>query len=320
MWSDYNTNNRMDESEGKVCVNYKPDAEFVYDFDDEGGKKTDYRLAIAIVASLTAVILAVVISVICISASRRSSVVQNNEGAALTAEQTTDPVPQETVPVVAAVPDATETPVQTQEPTAAPTPEPVRRGTAEPIPQDIREYMTGKSYRANNNITLDQLSYLTIPHYDFNYNVTYGHLVVNASVAEDVLDIFAELFDIRYPIERMTLVDDYGASDFQSIEANNTSAFNYRESTDGSGSLSKHALGLAIDINPQINPYVNSSGTGSHSNAREYWNRDISTWTSDIAKAAYIGPDTEIYRIFISHGWSWGGNWSTYRDYQHFTK
>ena len=206
-------------------------------------------------------------------------------------------------------------------PTEAPTEAPVnRRGTAQAIPDDIRAQMAGKSMPAGASVGYDQLSYLTIPIYDFNYNVTEGHLVVSSSLAEEVLDIFAELFDAKYPIEEMSLIDKYGADDFTSIEHNNTSSFCYRNSTAGSGNLSKHAYGRAIDINPQINPYVSGNGTGSHENAREYWSRDISRWTTDIAKAAYIGPDTTIYRIFTSRGWTWGGNWSSYRDYQHFEK
>lgn len=209
----------------------------------------------------------------------------------------------------------------TAEPTPEPTPEPInRRGRAEAIPPEIRQTMAGYSMPSDSTISYDELSYLTIPHYDFNYNVAQGHLVVNREVAEEVLDIFAELFDIQYPIERMELIDKYGADDYTSIDYNNTSAFNYRVSTDGSGRLSRHALGRAIDINPQINPYVSSDGTGSHPNAREYWSRNTASWTSDVAKAAYIGTDTEIYRIFTRYGWEWGGSWSSYRDYQHFQK
>lgn len=224
--------------------------------------------------------------------------------------------------VVKATPTSTEQIFAIEEPTKEPTEvSVVRRGTAEAIPEDICQTMRGYSMPANASISFDELSYLTIPHYDYNYNITEGHLVVNKALAEEVLDIFAELFDIKYPIERMELIDKYEADDYASIEYNNTSAFNYRESTDGSGSLSRHALGRAIDINPQINPYVNANGTGAHQNAREYWSRDISVWTSDIAKASYIGTDTEIYRIFVKkYGWEWGGSWSSYRDYQHFQK
>lgn len=195
------------------------------------------------------------------------------------------------------------------------------RGTASEIPTDIQNLMMGKSMKEGAKISFDELAYLKIPHYDFNGNVTEGELVVNKKLADEVLDIFAELFEIRYPIEKMRLVDDYNASDFDSIDDNNTSAFNYRVSTAGTGSLSKHALGCAIDINPQINPYVASDGRGSHSNAAEYWSRDKSKWTSDTAKRAYIGPDSEIYYIFVTeHHWEWGGSWSGYLDYQHFQK
>ena len=230
-----------------------------------------------------------------------------------------EPVAEESIPVITSEPMAT--PVVTEEPvieTAPPT-----RGTWENIPEDVKNTITGSSYPAGGNakISLDQLAYLTIPYKDFNGNtVMDGQMIVAKELADDVLDIFEELYIADYPIEKMYLVDRYGASDYESIENNNTSAFNYRESTDGSGRLSNHALGRAIDINPQQNPYVQSNGTGAHQNAKEYWSRNYQSWKDPVARRAYIGPGTEIYNIFIAHGWQWGGNWSSYRDYQHFEK
>ena len=197
------------------------------------------------------------------------------------------------------------------------------RGTKSAIPESVMNSMLGKSYPKNGNakISLNDLVYLTIPYIDFNgETVTDGHLIVAKELADEVLDIFAELYEAGYPIEKMRLVDEYGGSDYNSIDDNNTSSFNYRESTKEKGELSPHALGRAIDINPQINPYVRSDGTGAHSNAREFWKRIPSEWSDVTARDAYIGPDTKIYDIFISHGWSWGGNWSEYHDYQHFEK
>ncbi len=209
----------------------------------------------------------------------------------------------------------------TAEPTPEPTPEPVnRRGTAEAIPDTVRASMQGKSMKSNATISFDDLRYLTVPHYDFNYNIVTGHLVVADDLAEETLDIFAELFDAKYPIERMELIDKYNADDFTSIEYNNTSAFNYRPVSTGTGKLSNHAFGRAIDINPQQNPYVYRNGTGAHENAREFWKRDVSKWSREIDRAAYIGNDTEIYRIFKKYGWTWGGDWSSAKDYQHFEK
>lgn len=218
-------------------------------------------------------------------------------------------------------PTQTPAPVQTATPTPEPTPTPIpRRGSAEPIPESVKVTMQGKSMKDGASITYDDLSYLTIPHYDFNGNIVTGHLVVSAALAEEVLDIFAELLDVGYPIERMELIDKYDADDFTSIEYNNTSAFNYRQVSTGTGKLSLHAYGRAIDINPQTNPYVYRNGTGAHENAREFWSRDISKWTREIDKKAYIGNDTEIYRIFKKYGWTWGGDWSSAKDYQHFEK
>lgn len=202
-----------------------------------------------------------------------------------------------------------------------PTPEPIsRRGTAQPIPDDIRASMQGKSMKDGASVKYEDLSYLTVPYYDFNYDISTGHMVVDANLAEEVLDIFAELFDVKYPIERMELIDKYDADDFTSIEYNNTSAFNYRPVSTGTGKLSNHAFGRAVDINPQQNPYVYSSGKGAHENAREFWERDVAKWTRDIDRAAFIGNDTEIYRIFKKYGWTWGGDWSSAKDYQHFEK
>ncbi len=214
----------------------------------------------------------------------------------------------------------------TEAPTSPPTETPGQpggRGSWQPIPESVVSEITGTSYPSDGSavISLDELAYLTIPYRDFDGGSQTGEMIVARDLADEVLDIFAELYEIGYPIERMRLVDKYGGSDFASIEENNTSAFNYRMSTDGGTSLSKHALGRAIDINPQINPYVNANGTGSHENAAEYWSRDIGTWSDETAKRAYIGPGTDIYRIFVEeHGWEWGGSWESYRDYQHFQK
>ncbi len=103
---------------------------------------------------------------------------------------------------------------------------------------------------------------------------TGGRLVVNAKAADDLVSVFKKLYDVRYPIERMEPVDKYGGSDFDSIEANNTSAFNCRNAT-GSSSFSQHAYGLAVDINPCQNPYVYADGHIAHKSCTKYKNRDL---------------------------------------------
>ncbi len=227
-------------------------------------------------------------------------------------------------------PKATATSAPTPTPTA--TPKVKRRGSWEPIPEDVRESMKGISYPANGKakVSLDNLAYLTIPHYDFEGGIKQGKMIVAKSLADEVLDIFAELFDIQYPIERMELIDKYqdlitdefDTLDRSSMGRNNTSCFCYRV-VSGTDNLSYHAYGKAIDLNPKINPWVSSGGTVSPRNAKKYANRSGATkedsdWT-DVEKRAYIGKDTEVYKIFKKYGWEWGGFWNS-RDYQHFQK
>lgn len=100
-----------------------------------------------------------------------------------------------------------------------------------------------------------------------------------------------------------------------SMEDNNTSCFNYRV-VDGTSSLSKHAYGMAIDINPLYNPYV----TYPKGKRR----------VSPAAGAVYADRNKDFpykidkndlcYQLFTEHGFTWGGSWKTMKDYQHFQK
>jgi hypothetical protein len=134
---------------------------------------------------------------------------------------------------------------------------------------------------------------------------------VNRSVAGQVVTVFRKLYAANFPIRRMQLIDAYGGSDFRSIEADNTSAFNCRAAT-GSSSWSNHAYGLAIDVNPIENPYVTSSGTVAHASSRPYLNRAR-------IRSGMAYPGGVLVDAFRSIGWGWGGRWSGVRDYQHFS-
>jgi len=137
-----------------------------------------------------------------------------------------------------------------------------------------------------------------------------GALVVDRAVAAPVAQAFGELYAARFPVRRMLPIEAYGGSDFASIEADNTSAFNCRSAT-GSTHWSEHAYGEAIDIDPIENPYVDN-GTTSHPASRPYVDRArVRTRPGVIADG---GPVT---RAFARIGWGWGGRWSGPRDYQH---
>lgn len=181
----------------------------------------------------------------------------------------------------------------------------------------LQARISGKSYRKNPDIALEDLRYVTIKYIDFEGNEQDGELIVNRRIARDTVEIFYELYSHRYPLQEVSLIDDYGASDDRSMEANNTAAFNYRKIT-GSNSLSRHAYGMAIDINPLINPYVKGS-TVLPAGGKAYAQRDAETCTGKYASAMIQRGDF-IYNLFKSHGFTWGGDWKALKDYQHFEK
>lgn len=180
------------------------------------------------------------------------------------------------------------------------------------IPEHVRDEMTGCSYPQEAKISFDELSYITVLHYDFSGNIKKGEMVVNKIVAEEVTNIFYQLYENKYPIHSIELIDKFDADDIKSMEANNTSAFNYR-SVAGTSRLSNHAKGLAVDINPLQNPYVGKDKSVSPKAADVFADRQ-----QDFK--GKIDKKDLAYRLFKEAGWSWGGDWKTVKDYQHFEK
>lgn len=138
-----------------------------------------------------------------------------------------------------------------------------------------------------------------------------GNLVVHRDVVDDVIAIFADLVRMRYPIERIRTVEHYpGAGDEASMRDNNTSAFNCRP-LPGSTRWSEHAYGRAIDVNPLVNPYLDSAGDLQPATARRYLDR-----TRD--DLGLLHPGDAAVTVFTDRGWTWGGTWRDPVDYQHF--
>ncbi|MEY8237672.1 M15 family metallopeptidase [Lachnospiraceae bacterium 66-29] len=181
--------------------------------------------------------------------------------------------------------------------------------------EKIVQRIAGISYQENDNISMEELRYLRVLHMGFDGQTHIGELLVHESIAEDILEIMAALYENQYPIEKMLLVDEYGADDEVSMQENNTSAFNYREIA-GTSRLSQHSLGLAIDINPKFNPYVKEKDgelTISPANAADYADR-----TQEFEYK--IDENDLCYQLFTAHGFTWGGSWNSVKDYQHFEK
>lgn len=176
--------------------------------------------------------------------------------------------------------------------------------------------MWKKSYKEDCTIPRKELRYIRVLHYTQEGNIRLGELVCNKDIAQDLVEIFRELFDAKYPIERMVLIDNYDAQDQLSMAENNTSCFNFRF-VGGTKKLSNHSQGRAIDINALYNPYVKRRSNGTlhvePAAGRAYADRT--------KRFKYkIDRSDLCYKLFIKHGFRWGGDWKSVKDYQHFEK
>lgn len=184
------------------------------------------------------------------------------------------------------------------------------------ITEEVKQRIWNVSYKENAQISLDNLRYIRVLHRGFDEKTHIGEMIVNKIIAEDVLEIMRELYANDYLIEKMLLIDEYGADDEASMQDNNSSAFNYRMVAN-TNTLSRHGMGMAVDINPKYNPYVVKQSNGqvwiSPENGKEYADR-----TQDFL--GKIAANDLCVKLFAEHGFSWGGYWSEPKDYQHFER
>lgn len=183
------------------------------------------------------------------------------------------------------------------------------------IPDDIFAKMQGKSYKEDCTVPREDLRYVHVRHMGFDGEAKDGELVVNRAIADDVLAIFEELYKADYPIEKVRLVDEYDADDEASMSDNNSSAFNFRFISHTTR-ISRHGLGMAVDINTRYNPYVKTvDGKLSiePANGADYVDR-----SKDFPHK--IDHEDLCYKLFKEHGFTWGGDWTHSKDYQHFER
>ena len=181
------------------------------------------------------------------------------------------------------------------------------------ITDDIFNRIKGKSYKDNCTVPLEELRYIHVLHKDKDGVEHEGEMIVNKHIAEDVAKILKQLYENNYPIEKIHLVDEYNADDELSMEDNNSSCFNFRLISH-TNKISKHGLGLAVDINTLYNPYTKIV--------------DGKRIVEPITGAPYLDREKDFdykitkgdlcYKLFIKHGFEWGGEWIDRQDYQHF--
>lgn len=187
---------------------------------------------------------------------------------------------------------------------------PAWRGTSQRLPQRVRERMRGSSWRRGCPVHLNDLRLLKVRHWGYDGEVHAGWMVVHRDAATPMLRTLKSIYDNRFPIRRMRLVDAYGADDDRSMAANNTSAFNCRK-VSGTTRWSVHAYGRAVDINPIQNPWVKGSAVEPPA-GRKYLDRSR-------YRKGMIMRGGVVTKAFNRIGWGWGGNWTSSKDYQHFS-
>lgn len=226
-----------------------------------------------------------------------------------TAEITTTtvaPTTETTAAPTTRAPATTRAPTTTAAPTTTDPPPPYRSSI-----ESVTVEQLGSSYRTDLPCAQPaDLRAVNLTHWGYDGAVHEGRLIVAASEAENVAAIFGDLYAARFPIQRIVPVDQYGADDQASMRANNTSGYNCR-TVAGSSSLSNHAFGLAVDVNPLHNPYV-KGGTVDPPEGAPWADR------SNQRPGMIYGGDA-VVTAFGARGWSWGGNWNS-PDYQHFDK
>lgn len=173
-----------------------------------------------------------------------------------------------------------------------------------------RRAMTGPVWRKGCPVGLGSLRAVHARRVGFDGAAHRGTVVVHRTHAAAVLAVLRRLYDGGFPIRRMHPIERYDGDDYRSIEADNTSAFNCRRVTGGSG-WSEHAYGRALDLNPIENPYV-SGGRTSHRASRPFLDRD------DVRPGMAV-EGSLVVRAFQSAGWNWGGRWESPVDLQHFS-
>jgi hypothetical protein len=169
-----------------------------------------------------------------------------------------------------------------------------------------------KTLKSGSVVDCRRLALVTFSYFGFDGEIHHdGELVVLDAAADRVANIFEKLIELHFPIQRARLLDHYDGDDEASMADNNTSAFNDR-SIAGSASVSIHAYGLAIDLNPVQNPSCERRQGALHispKSGEDFLNR----------ADARPGMAEAVVDIFAENGFPiWGGDWQNPIDYQHF--
>jgi hypothetical protein len=184
-------------------------------------------------------------------------------------------------------------------------------GQSSKIDQALKDEMTGVSWREGCPVPISDLRYLEMNFWNWKEKPRRGVMVVHKDQVDNVLDAFESVFDQRFQMKKMVLIDEYDANDDKSMADDNTVGFNCRYIA-GTHTWSQHAYGRAIDVNPVENPYLKTDGSFVPPAGEPYLDRSKDS-------KGMIHHGDEVWDAFDAVGWEWGGDWTDSKDYQHFS-
>jgi hypothetical protein len=221
------------------------------------------------------------------------------------------------VPAVAASPTVTdEPPVAVGFETSLGDPQVAFVGRVTPLPAGLAAEMEGTTWKPGCPVPLDDLRLIALSYWGFDAKPHIGPMVINASVANDVVRVFHRLFEHHFPIHVIRLAHEFHpAQADHDTPGDPTAAFNCRPVVTPNGPqgvFSQHAFGLAVDINPIENPFV-EDGYVRNKYSRPYRDRSLNA-------PGMIHDGDFVVRSFEAIGWGWGGSWHSFQDYMHFSQ
>lgn len=128
---------------------------------------------------------------------------------------------------------------------------------------------------------------IQIPVNNKNGKAVTQSITVHKKVADDVKQIFKEIQASGFKVYSVGGYAWRGAA--------------------ASSSRSHHSYGVAIDINPNENYMIKNGSIISGS----FWRPGSNEYS--------ITPGGPVVKAFAKKGWTWGGNWSSSKDYMHFS-
>jgi hypothetical protein len=181
------------------------------------------------------------------------------------------------------------------------------QSTVVPVPADV---LARSTWQPACPVGRTELRYLTMSFWGFDGRSHTGEMIVHTRVARQVTQVFAKLYQAKYPIEDMRVTAPAELTAAPTGDGNSTSAFVCRPAR-GQTNWSAHASGLAIDINPFCNPYSKGELVLPEL-ASAYLDRGR-------VRPGMIRAGDVAERAFAAIGWTWGGTWRSPQDLMHFS-